>query len=143
MRKLFSYAVAGAMGAVAAYLFDPESGRRRRAIMRDRAGGYVRKTQHEAERKTRYYSGKAEGVRHEFFGPTVAQVPPDDITLAHKIESEVLRHYDSSRVNVNVENGVAVLRGQLSRPDEIRALVHDVERVPGVRNVRSLLHTPS
>jgi osmotically-inducible protein OsmY len=141
-RFVFKYGVIAGLAAAVAYLFDPENGRRRRAIFRDKVRSLARQTQQEAERKQRYIAGKAEGVKHEVFGATDVEVPNDE-TVADKIRSEVLRHYDGSRINVNVEHGVAVLRGELNRPDEIRALVHDVERVPGVREVRSLLHTPS
>jgi len=142
MRAFARYGFAGLCAAAVAYFFDPVSGRRRRALLRDKTSSFVRTSAEQAERKQRYYAGKAEGLKHEVLGRTDGDVPNDQM-LAQKIRSEVLRHYDSSHINVNVENGVAVLRGQLSRPDEIRALVRDVERVPGVRDVRSLLHTPN
>lgn len=142
MRTLLKYGFVAALAGFVAYLFDPDSGRRRRAILKDKAGAFVRSSQQKAEQKQRYYAGKAEGLKHEVLGASEGEVPNDE-TLAQKIQSEVLRHYDASHINVNVENGVAVLRGQLQRPDEIRALIRDVERVPGVRDVRSLLHTPS
>lgn len=142
MRNVFRFGLIGAIGAAIAYLFDPDNGRRRRAIARDRSAAWVRSVRRDAERKSRYASGKLEGVKHEAFGPTETEAP-NDATVAQKIQSEVLRHYDSSHVNVNVENGVAVLRGELKHPEEINALVRDVEKVPGVRDVRSLLHLPS
>ncbi len=142
MRTLFRYGTVAGFAALVAYLFDPQSGRRRRALLRDKAGAFVRNAERTAEQKQRHLTNKTEGLKHEVFGASDGEVPNDE-TIADKIRSEVLRHYDASRVNVNVENGVAVLRGELNRPDEIRALVGDVERVPGVRDVRSLLHTPS
>jgi hypothetical protein len=39
-------------------------------------------------------------------------------------------------------DGVAELRGQLRRPEDIDDLVRKVERVPGVERVRSFLHLP-
>jgi osmotically-inducible protein OsmY len=142
MRTITRYGFVAAVAGLVAYFFDPDNGRRRRAIFRDKAAAFARSSQQKAEQKQRYYADKAEGLKHEVLGSTDGEVPNDE-TLAQKIQSEVLRHYDASAINVNVENGVAVLRGQLQRPDEIRALIRDVERLPGVRDVRSLLHTPS
>jgi len=88
-----------------------------------------------------YLLSKGAGVRHEILNRTQIEAPNDQ-TIEQKIRSEILRHYDSSHVNVKVENGIAVLRGELSHPEDINALVRDVERLPGVRDVRSLLHLP-
>src|SRR5437016_2867693 len=102
-------AVFGAIVAgLVAYFFDPDNGRRRRAMARDRTRKLVRKMRHRAEQRARYAQGKAAGLRHEMFDPT-DRVVPNDETVADKIRSEVLRHYGHSRINVNVENGVAVL----------------------------------
>ena len=141
MRKLLKFAVLGGIGAALAYFFDPDSGRRRRALARDRSAAWLRSQRETAQRKSRYASDRVEGIKHEIVGSTEIEAP-NDATVAQKIQSEVLRHYDASRVNVNVENGVAVLRGELKHPEEINALVRDVERVAGVRDVRSLLHLP-
>jgi osmotically-inducible protein OsmY len=142
MRKLLKFGVLGGIGAAVAYFFDRENGRRRRAAVRDRSAAWFRSTRETAEHKSRYASDKKAGVKHEVFGATETEAP-NDATVAQKIRSEVLRHYDTSRVNVNVEDGIAVLRGELKHPEEINALVRDVERVAGVRDVRSLLHLPT
>src|SRR5438445_1524319 len=136
-------AVFGAIVAgLLAYFFDPDNGRRRRATARDRTRAFVRKMQQRGEKRARYAQGKAAGLRHELFDRGDGSIPNDE-TVADKIRSEVLRHYGHSRINVNVENGVAVLRGELDRPEEINALVRDVSHVPGVADVRSLLHMPN
>jgi osmotically-inducible protein OsmY len=44
-------------------------------------------------------------------------------------------------VNVNVENGIVYLRGEVKRQDEMRKLIEDAGSVDGVRGVESLLHT--
>jgi hypothetical protein len=45
-------------------------------------------------------------------------------------------------VSVNVEDGVAYLRGQLEDRSAIDRLVEAVRQVEGVRDVQSLLHEP-
>ena len=43
------FALAGAIGAALAYFFDPDNGRRRRKILSDKAGKYVRQTGQQAQ----------------------------------------------------------------------------------------------
>jgi osmotically-inducible protein OsmY len=68
----------------------------------------------------------------------------DDQTLKAKVESEVFRPADAPKgdVNVNVENGVVYLRGQVERPELIDDLESRVRAVQGVREVENLLHVP-
>ncbi len=76
--------------------------------------------------------------------PGMERTPLDDQTLKAKIESEVFREAEAPKgeVNVNVEEGVVYLRGQL----DDRSLIEDLERrvrsVHGVERVENLLHTP-
>ena len=56
---------------------------------------------------------------------------PDDVTLARKVETEIFRDADvpKGQINVNAENGVVVLRGEVEEPELIRDLeAEDTER---------------
>ena len=68
----------------------------------------------------------------------------DDVTLARKVETEIFRPEDAPKgsVNVNVENGVVYLRGEVERPELIDDLVGRARSVQGVREVENLLHLP-
>ena len=68
----------------------------------------------------------------------------NDPALARKVESEIFRDADAPKgeVNVNVEHGVVYLRGQLDGEEGIEKLVSAAREVDGVKDVRSLLHTP-
>jgi osmotically-inducible protein OsmY len=68
----------------------------------------------------------------------------NDQALADKVKSEIFQPADAPKdaVNINVENGVVYLRGQVKRPDQIRKLIEEAGSVEGVRGVESLLHTP-
>jgi osmotically-inducible protein OsmY len=68
----------------------------------------------------------------------------DDATLADKIRSEVFRDPDvpKGKVNVNVQNGVVQLRGEIPRRELIEDLVAQTRKVQGVRDVENLLHVP-
>lgn len=140
LRRLFVPAAA-AVGAAIMYLFDPREGKRRRAVTRDQTAGAIRRLRRRAEKRKRYIEGKAHGVVHGLHGEEPK--PLDDATVKHKIESEILRHFDGPRINVNVDEGVAVLRGELKHPEDIRKLERDVEKLPGVVAVRNLVHTPT
>ena len=67
----------------------------------------------------------------------------DDQTLKAKVESEVFRDIEAPKgdVNVNVEQGVVYLRGQLEDQTLIQELEQRVRTVQGVNRVENLLHT--
>jgi osmotically-inducible protein OsmY len=69
---------------------------------------------------------------------------PDDQTLVDRVESEIFRDRQEvkGKVNINAEEGVVVLRGELDSQDLIDDLANAVRDVDGVRNVENLLHTP-
>lgn len=70
--------------------------------------------------------------------------PLNDPTLARKVESEIFRSAEApkGRVDVNAENGVVYLRGEVDDEAAIEALVAATRDVEGVERVESLLHTP-
>jgi len=72
------------------------------------------------------------------------QPPESDEALKAKIESEVFAgdKYPKGKIVVNVEQGVAVLRGELEEDDKIAALEQDVRKVTGVVDVTNLVHVP-
>lgn len=68
----------------------------------------------------------------------------DDWTLKAKVETELFRdeHDVKGAVNVNAQEGVVQLRGELPSRDLIEALVARTRRIQGVKDVENLLHTP-
>jgi osmotically-inducible protein OsmY len=77
----------------------------------------------------------------------VSQARPkqyDDATLKDKVESELFRdeHEVKGAVNVNAQEGIVQLRGELPSQDLIDALVDRTRKIHGVRDVENLLHTP-
>jgi osmotically-inducible protein OsmY len=135
----------GAVGAALAYFFDRDNGRRRRALTRDRAPALFRSGTRRAERLGRSVQSEAYGVAQKARHMREEPKPqPDDATLAHKVESEIFRDADvpKGQINVNAENGLVVLRGEVERPELISALEQKTRKVQGVRDVENLLHTP-
>jgi hypothetical protein len=143
-------AAAFAAGAAGEYFLDPQHGRRRRHLARDRGLAMIRRPAKrvagEAHRRASYAEGVAQGAIHR---ATSAGGERDagrlnDAGLAAKIQSEVFRAKDAPKdaVDINVEAGVAYLRGQLDTHEEIERLVAAVEGVEGIAGVQNLLHVP-
>ncbi|HKF79643.1 MAG TPA: BON domain-containing protein [Thermoleophilaceae bacterium] len=145
--KSASLVLGAALGAAAAWFLDPNDGARRRNVVRDQALKYVRKGGAEAERRMRYAAGQAKGVAHEaapIGDRPSAEERLNDPALARKVETEIFRAADVPKgdVSVNVEDGVAYLRGEVADRDTIRRLGEEAAKVDGVRGVENLLHTP-
>jgi osmotically-inducible protein OsmY len=90
-------------------------------------------------------SAQAYGVQQKVASARQEETPPaNDQTLAAKIESEVLgkAEYPKGSINVNVENGVVYLRGEVTSQDTKSAIEQDVRKVTGVVGVENLLHLP-
>jgi osmotically-inducible protein OsmY len=68
----------------------------------------------------------------------------DDVTLARKVESEILRDADAPKgeVLVSAQNGVVELRGQVESSEDQDALGAAAANVTGVKDVNNRLHTP-
>lgn len=68
----------------------------------------------------------------------------NDAVLVSKVESEVLGDPDFPKgsININAEDGIVVLRGQVERPEQVRRLEKAVRKIDGVVDVENLLHLP-
>jgi osmotically-inducible protein OsmY len=142
MKKL---GIGAALGALLSFFLDPQGGRRRRHQVWFRTAGLVRHGVRRARHAARGVAAEAYGVRQKAMH--LHEEPkgqPNDATLAAKVESEVLRDADmpKGRINVNAENGIVVLRGQVESPELIDELVARTRKVHGVQGVENLLHLP-
>jgi osmotically-inducible protein OsmY len=142
MLRLFRYI---GLGALVAYFFDPENGRRRRALARERIPALLRRSTEHVERAGKGVSVEAQGAAKKIKHRKEAEKPqPDDVTLARKVETEIFRDADvpKGQINVNAENGTVVLRGEVEKPELIKDLEKRTRKVQGVREVENLLHVP-
>jgi osmotically-inducible protein OsmY len=136
-----------AAGFAAAWFLDPNDGTRRRHVVRDKALKYARQGKEAAVRKADYTAGQVKGAAVESTpvgGREEAGERLNDPALQAKLETEVFRGADApkDKVSVNVENGIAYLRGELDDREAIDRLVEAAGKVEGIRGVENLLHTP-
>lgn len=136
--------IGAAVGAALTYFFDPQNGKRRRHMTRDRALAFFRRGGRRAERAGRYAAAEAYGAKQKMTHLHEEPKELDDVTLAHKVETEIFRPADvpKGKINVNVVDGVVQLRGEADSPDLVDELVTKARSVEGVRDVENLLHLP-
>jgi|SRR5688500_17993807 len=143
---MWQYLLAAIAGAGLTYFLDPDRGKRRRNIARDRAMAFARQASRQLGTKARYASSTAQGLAEKVTqSGKGGEAQPNDATLAQKIESEIFRDpgVPKGKINVNVEYGQVVLRGEMDRPEDISALEEKVRRIEGVAGVENLLHLPN
>jgi hypothetical protein len=134
-----------AVGALLEYFLDPKAGRRRRHTVRDRALSRLRRGERRAIVRARRAESHAVGVaRRTVNARRRAEEPPDDLTLAQKVESQLFRRaaVPKGQVSVNAEDGVVFLRGVMERQEDIERMGEEARRIAGVRAVENLVHLP-
>jgi osmotically-inducible protein OsmY len=145
-REQVPFYLAAAVGGVALlYFLDPSSGKRRRHTVRDRARSLSRHGIRRARKLARHTTSDTFGLGQRLAHRLPRPAPDlDDATLAHKVESVLFRDRDvpKGEININAENGVVFLRGQVERPELVETLEARVRKVRGVRGVENLLHLP-
>ena len=141
MKKL---GLGAALGAAATWLLDPTAGRRRRALLRYRTLAGGRRLARRSARAGRGVGARVYGLRQKVAHRHPQPKAFDDTTLKDKVESEIFRRPDAPKgqVNVNAQDGVIQLRGEVDSPELIEELVERARRVQGVRDVENLLHVP-
>ena len=140
------YLSAAIGGAALAYFLDQQNGRRRRHQTRDQALSLARQATKRARKLVHHVTADATGTarRAAHAVRPLSDIEIDDATLVDKVESIVFRNHDlpKGQININAENGVVFLRGQVERSELVEALETRVRKVNGVKDVENLLHTP-
>jgi hypothetical protein len=144
-RRLWRFGAGGAAGAGAMYFLDPAEGRRRRAQTADQTAGAARRLGRRTGRISRRLGADAYGLwRKALYSWRPAAPVANAPTLADRVMSQVYRDpsIPQGQLNINVEEDIVVVRGELPHPEDIRDLESKIRDVPGVRDVRSYLHLP-
>jgi osmotically-inducible protein OsmY len=146
MSRIATLLFGAAIGAAATHFLDPDSGRRRRNQLRDKAGSKASSGASRAASSASYAAGKAKGA----VATATPSMPgrglddPDDVTLARKVETEIFRDADAPKgdVSVDVQAGVVYLRGTVAEEAWIDRLADEAKKVDGIKGVKNLLHRP-
>jgi hypothetical protein len=125
------------------YFIDPERGRRRRHMLRDRALSRLRRIGRGMTSLMRGATAETYGVSQRIVHlvPRETEVA-DDETLRQRVERQLFRdrHIPKGNLNISCEHGMVILRGELESPTDIGLIEERVRSVPGVRGVQNLLH---
>ncbi len=128
-----------ALGAGCMYLFDPQRGRRRRALLRDKTVKTWHVVERAAGRAEHDLADRVRGAAAVLAESFVPNVDVDDVVLAERARSamgHVVSH--PGAIDVSAEDGCILLRGTILEP-EFEPLLAAVGKVRGVREVRSWL----
>lgn len=137
--KVLSGVLFAGAGAGLMYLLDPNSGRRRRALVKD-------KTRHGANVAGTKLSATANDLGNRTRGLTNETIkrfrdgePMTDDKLAQRVRSELGHHTSSaSQIEVTAKDGCVVLSGPVLT-DEAERIVKAVNKVRGVSSVENRL----
>ena len=141
MKKLIGI---GATIAALTYFLDPQKGSARRAQLQQRLPSFFRRRAQEVQGVGAAASARASGLAAK--ATHLREEPKEytDETLAAKVETELFRDPDvpKGQINVNAQDGVVQLRGEVPSEDMISVLVDKARSVQGVQDVENLLHVP-
>jgi hypothetical protein len=113
------------------YLLDPDRGRRRRALLRDKGTWAARKTGDCIKVTARDLRNRTQGITHLHF----SSEPVDDRKIAERVRSKLGRVVSHpSAIEVNAQDGAVTLSGPIVI-DEIPELLACVNDVRGVKQV--------
>jgi hypothetical protein len=142
MSNLTALLTGASIGAGAMYVLDPQLGRRRRALARDKLVLAQRKTQAAASVTARDLKNRTAGLvaqgRSRFMQGGV-----DDEVLRERVRSKLgflVRH--PSAIEAQVSDGHVVLSGHVLS-DEVAQLIKGVRSVQGVQDVENRLQVHS
>ena len=137
---LLSFLAGTAIGAGLMFLLDPDRGRGRRALARDRILSAGRHAGEDVGAKARHLRNRARGVVAEARSRMHAHTEDDD-TIAERVRTEMSRVVNRpGAVVVQVEDGVVTLSGELLE-QEREDLIAAARKVRGVRDLEDRLVT--
>lgn len=135
MRKTLIAIASLAAGAAAMYYLDPEQGRRRRALVREKTGSIAHQARERAASQTRYVADRARGLATGAKRRLWPFGQPDDLKLEQRVRAQ-LGHLVThpQAIEIDVAAGCVRLRGRALR-HEIGTLITGLWGVPGVQRI--------
>jgi uncharacterized membrane protein len=129
---------AAAAGAISMYLLDPDHGRRRRAVMRDRLASGMSRLDDATSIASRDLRNRARGMAHEVRSRFTHEEVPDEV-LCERVRSRLgwaVSH--PGAIEISAQSGKVALSGAVLEREYIR-LLRAVWAVRGVADVEDRL----
>lgn len=129
-----------AIGAVAMYLSDPDRGRRRRAIARDKMVSMMHRSSEAIDVASRDLNNRLQGLRAQTNRMLrQRRVSADDQTLAERVRSKIGRAVTHPHaIKVHVQQGCAILSGPILAGEK-QQLLEAVRTVEGITEIDDAL----
>ena len=128
------------LGAALMYLYDPDGGKRRRALLRDKARHGFHSAGESLGVVSRSVANRSRGLLARVRSP-LAHEAVSDAVLAERVRAQighVVQHADA--IEVSVRSGRVTVTGRVLC-GEVRGLLRRVSRVAGVTGVENQLET--
>ncbi len=137
-------AAATAIGAAIRRLFDSDQGQQRRHRLREQVTAGGRRVTRTVRRRAKRGEGELEGLFHRLTPARHGDEPVDDHTMVAKVRSQVLgkEPYRGYALTVDAADGVVTVRGEIGDPETAQAIIEEIEALPEVESVESLVHEP-
>jgi uncharacterized membrane protein/gas vesicle protein len=134
MNKPAALLAGAGIGAAVAFFFDPEQGRRRRALVRDKTVHARKELEEAADVTKKDVSNRARGLRASLRTLVEDEEPSDDV-LRERVRAAIGRVVSHpGAIEVTARDGVVTLSGPILA-DEVPLLIDRVLDVRGVRDV--------
>ena len=142
LRSKLKFAKGLAIGATAAYLFDPDHGRARRTRVREHLIAEGKRGARSAGKRLRYEAGQVKNRALHSVGRGSFE-PVDDRVLAGHLRGVLSRlEGPTDHLTLDVVGGVVRVRGEVGSPADAQVVTNALACVPGVVRVDDLTHLP-
>lgn len=139
--KVVTGLLAAGAGAGLMYLLDPQGGRRRRALLKDKTRHGANVAGDKVSATASDLGNRARGLTVETMGRLRGEEPLPDDKLAKRVRSELGHHTDAaSQIEVTAKDGRVTLSGSVLT-DEADRVVKAVEKIRGVSSVENRLQS--
>lgn len=134
MNKGLTFGAGLGLGTGLMFLLDPDRGKRRRALLRDKCVWSARKTGEAAQVTARDIRNRAQGIASNIQSSFNAE-PVDNVKLMERVRSKLGRVVSHAHaIDVSAQNGRITLSGPILT-DEVPYLLGCVNRIAGVNEV--------
>ncbi|MBW3666544.1 MAG: BON domain-containing protein [Actinobacteria bacterium] len=132
-----SFLIGAVAAAVAAYLFDPDRGRSRRARLADQAAAGLRDVKETVKASAEYQQGVVKGAAHDLKEAVTPDDSFSDDTLLQKVRSEAVGRLNGSTADLEIDitDGRVRLSGRLDSAEDRDRLLELIGQVEGVSGI--------